>query len=313
MLPRTFNIARFSTAQTVVAATVLLGCLVALAPSSSWAQSGSRGGGSGGGGGRVGGGSGGGGRGGGSARSLATRQRLQRTQQSRHAGASEPIQGFALVELFTSEGCSSCPAADANLARIAEISASRELDVYTLSIHVDYWNRLGWQDPYSAAWATARQEEYARLFKTKQIYTPQMIVNGTTPFVGSDQAASNTALNSALRIAPQSQLELAAALNGNQVNVSWKIGGTPAGELLNIALVQNSGTQRIDAGENDGRQLGHVNIVRQMKTVRLDESQRVALEIPQEFDLSDYHIVAFVQSEKDGLISAATKADISTN
>ncbi|MCA9557144.1 MAG: DUF1223 domain-containing protein, partial [Myxococcales bacterium] len=105
--------------------------------------------------------------------------------------------GFAVVELFTSEGCSSCPPADANLARLLKAAGDRP--VLGLSWHVDYWDRLGWKDPFSSDAATARQNAYAKAWGTRRLYTPQMVVNGRDEFVGSSEAQADAAVAAALK------------------------------------------------------------------------------------------------------------------
>src|ERR1700744_6104626 len=94
--------------------------------------------------------------------------------------------GFAVIELFTSEGCSSCPPADALVARVQK--ESNDKPVYILAFHVDYWNRLGWKDVFSSAEYSERQNQYARWLKLSSVYTPQIVVNGRTEFVGSEEA-----------------------------------------------------------------------------------------------------------------------------
>ena len=108
--------------------------------------------------------------------------------------AERPI----VVELFTSEGCSSCPPADALLGELAT-----RPNVLALSFHVDYWDRLGWKDPFSSPEATARQQHYARLLGLDTVYTPQIVVDGSWEAVGSDQAAVERALDQARRSRPR--------------------------------------------------------------------------------------------------------------
>jgi hypothetical protein len=91
-----------------------------------------------------------------------------------------------IVELFTSQGCSSCPSADKNLAEIVENAERNHEPVYGLSFHVDYWNHLGWKDPYSNRAFTERQRNYAKLMNSESIYTPQIVINGENEFVGSN-------------------------------------------------------------------------------------------------------------------------------
>ena len=105
--------------------------------------------------------------------------------------------GFAVVELFTSEGCSSCPPADELVARIQKENSDQP--VYILSFHVDYWNNLGWKDPFSSAAYSKRQKEYANRLNLQSIYTPQVIVNGRTEFVGSDEGKMLNAIKSNLQ------------------------------------------------------------------------------------------------------------------
>ena len=94
---------------------------------------------------------------------------------------------FAVVELFSSEGCSSCPAADLLVSKLTAWARQNNEPVYPLTFHVDYWNNLGWRDVFSRSEFTQRQAAYARIFKDQGMYTPQMIVNGSEAFVGSDQ------------------------------------------------------------------------------------------------------------------------------
>src|SRR5438477_10316699 len=109
-----------------------------------------------------------------------------------------------VVELFTSEGCSSCPPADVLLAELA-----RRPDVLALSFHVDYWDRLGWKDPFSSRAATDRQNRYAKLLALHTVYTPQIVVDGKWEAVGSDRADVERALDLARRDRPEVPVTLA--------------------------------------------------------------------------------------------------------
>ena len=104
---------------------------------------------------------------------------VTKMSESRVHNSAEP---FAFIELFTSEGCSSCPSADQNLERIATRAKANGQNVYTLSYHVDYWNYLGWEDPYSSKTFSDRQREYAQQFESSRIYTPQMVINGPVSY-----------------------------------------------------------------------------------------------------------------------------------
>jgi len=229
--------------------------------------------------------------------------------QENAAADAEP--GFALVELFTSEGCSSCPSADANLVAIKEEAERSGQKILTLSFHVDYWNYLGWQDPYSFAEATKRQRLYSSVHGTSQVYTPQMIVNGTTEFVGSQRAKSKPAIQAALRAKAKASLDLTSELSVNKIQVKWKASGAQPTDLVNIALVQNVAKEKVSAGENSGRNLTHVNVVRQFRVIKVAETdQAVSLDFPSDFKSSDFHVVGYVQSTDDAVIRAAASAKI---
>src|SRR5262249_24150999 len=112
-----------------------------------------------------------------------------------------------LVELFTSEGCSSCPPADQLLTSLAEKQPVSGAQIVTLSEHVDYWNRLGWTDPYSSAALSKRQNDYAEQFGGDSVYTPEMVVDGASQFVGSDDYAARDAIENAIK-SPKASVQL---------------------------------------------------------------------------------------------------------
>ncbi|MEL7087271.1 MAG: DUF1223 domain-containing protein, partial [Planctomycetota bacterium] len=121
-------------------------------------------------------------------------------EPSADEGAAIPIHNtpFAVVELFTSEGCSSCPPAEAVLNRLDRDARQGHQRIFTLAFHVDYWNRLGWTDPFSDRAYSDRQRDYAVTLRERSIYTPQMVVNGTTGFVGSHARRAGQEIGRAL-------------------------------------------------------------------------------------------------------------------
>src|ERR1700759_1790171 len=133
-------------------------------------------------------------------------------------------EGFALVELFTSEGCSSCPPADEAVGRLN----GWKKNVYILSFHVDYWNYLGWKDMFSNSAYSARQQNYGDLFHLNSIYTPQIVVNGNVQFVGSDETKLRATIENDLKEIPKAELQLKIqAGNNNQLAVQWTTNPNP--------------------------------------------------------------------------------------
>ncbi len=185
------------------------------------------------------------------------------------ARAGDPgAMGFAVVELFTSEGCSSCPPAD-EVFRDWVVEASRSgRRVYPLAFHVDYWNGLGWPDPYSSAAATTRQEIYARALGQQGVYTPELIVNGRDAFVGSNRARARRSIEGAIGGRGGTAIDLRAKAQGSRISVDFSFDGAPpAGTMLQLALVQSAATTEVRAGENVGRTLHHANVVRGFQTI----------------------------------------------
>lgn len=215
--------------------------------------------------------------------------------------------GFAVVELFTSEGCSSCPAAD---KLIAELAASKKENVYILSYHVDYWNRLGWADPFSKPEFSARQKKYASKFSSESVYTPQVVVNGSTEFVGSDKSKLNGAITNSLQNEKGSDVTMNISRNNNLVVVSYDIKEANK-VLLNIALVQPEATTMVKKGENGGRTLHHVNIVRFLQTMDAKGTGNITVQIPQELINKKLDMVVFTQAKSNLKMLGADKKTIS--
>jgi len=226
--------------------------------------------------------------------------------------ASTPIKaddkGFAVVELYTSEGCSSCPPADALVAKIENESGDKP--VYILAYHVDYWDRLGWKDQFSSADFSKRQNEYARFLKLQSVYTPQIIVNGKTELIGSEEGTLRKAISTGLQSNAGAKLDLAiAGADAKQASLKYTIEGADKKTVLQVAVVEKSAVSKVGAGENNGRTLSHVQIVRKLQQVTLDgNSGTASISLPNGFDAKNWEIVGFLQSKTNGSISGAAKA-----
>jgi hypothetical protein len=174
-----------------------------------------------------------------------------------------------LVELFTSEGCSTCPPADKLLTELDEAQPVNGAQVIALSEHVDYWNRLGWKDPFSSAQFTQRQTDYSRTLHVEDIYTPQMIVDGQNQFVGNQRAA---ALEAIARAAQSPKASIEAAIKSSaptSITLSVQVADVPEisrGDRADILLaITESGLMSdVARGENAGRRLTHSAVTRRM-------------------------------------------------
>jgi hypothetical protein len=213
--------------------------------------------------------------------------------------------GFAVVELFTSEGCSSCPAAEKELSRLHD----EYKDVCFLEFHVDYWNYLGWKDEYSNKTYTKRQQDYAQTFGLNSTYTPQAIVNGSKEMVGSDNNQLQSAIKQGLKHRQSSELEIKAVSAGRSLTVSYNAGN--ADGLLNIALVQLHAETNVKNGENSGRKLVHTNVVRVFKTIHPEKGQsNIIIELPEGLSKNDCHIIGYLQKKGGDEIIAAKEIKI---
>ena len=217
-----------------------------------------------------------------------------------------------LVELFTSEGCSSCPPADALLMRLGRTQPVREANVIVLEEHVNYWDSLGWKDPFSSEQATARQQEYGQSFGGQQIYTPQMVVDGNAEFVGSAEGKALRAVRAA------------GAASKPAVSLSWTDSGMLAihvEPLTNVAhgdtpqvvvaIAENMLHSNVKHGENAGRALEHDGVVRTLILAGKigagsdGFSSTVAVHAAHEWNVANLRAVVFVQESRSRHILAA--------
>ncbi|MEL7163224.1 MAG: DUF1223 domain-containing protein [Bacteroidota bacterium] len=217
-------------------------------------------------------------------------------QPSTAPAASPPV----VLELFTSQGCSSCPPADALLASYAD----RE-DVIALSFHVDYWDYLGWKDPFSSPHFSARQTDYTEQFGART-YTPQLVVNGRKELIGSRKTEVKQAVAEALRAEARFTPELTTKTENGTVTVSYKLAGATTGHRVTALLVQPQADSAVKRGENRGRDLHHVNVVRAMEHAPAAATGELTLTIPKAGN--QWEVVLLVQNEETQAIVGAGKA-----
>jgi len=214
-------------------------------------------------------------------------------------GALTPV----LVELFTSEGCSSCPPADQVLADLGREQPVPGAEVIILSQHVDYWNRLGWRDPLSASEFSDRQRDFARTFRRDGVYTPQMVVDGRQEHVGSDAPAAREMIAAAAR---QPKAAVSLSMDGDRLKI--EIGALPLdpGEVADVqlALTEDGLKSRVVRGENEGRTLWHRGVVRRLSRIGVADSRGFSVATPLVLDprwkRGKLRAVAFVQRRGSG-------------
>lgn len=206
------------------------------------------------------------------------------------AGAGERTNPI-VVELFTSQGCSSCPPADAYLGDLAKRS-----DVLALAWHVDYWDYIGWKDPFAQPAFTARQRDYQRVLMQRYIYTPQMVVDGRLQGIGSERATIDRLITQAAR---QHGMNTGGRpslrLEGDTLTITGARLDTPA--VVWLALFEPEHQTRVARGENAGRSLGNYNIVREMRVLGRYAGETATLPLRLDATAADKGCAIVVQSE----------------
>jgi len=220
---------------------------------------------------------------------------------------TDSLRGFAVVELFTSEGCSSCPPADRLIENIQK--DNKDKDIYIMAFHVDYWDHQGWKDRFSSREFSNRQRRYADWLRLSSVYTPQVVINGATEYVGSDGNSIVNAISTGLTQSHPGTLTLTPKLTSGKLDVEYQVTGNNKNAELVLALVQRSASSDVRAGENEGKQLSHVQIVRQLQYVDANSKSPVTISLPMDFNKEGWELIGFVQRTTDGHIIAATKSD----
>lgn len=221
-----------------------------------------------------------------------------------------------LVELFTSEGCSSCPPADELLRQLDAQADKTKQQIVVLSEHVDYWDHDGWRDRFSSRDYTDRQEEYARRFHTEGPYTPEMVVDGHTEFTGNDAARLQAALRQSAANAKSALAITAQEINPAEALIHLKAAALPSGSKhadLYVAVADNHDETQVGGGENSGRTLRHVAVLRSLQKVGRvgaeGDEKDVKIHLPKSGTPANLRIIAFLQESDDGaVVGAAMKA-----
>jgi hypothetical protein len=214
-----------------------------------------------------------------------------------------------VVELFTSEGCSSCPPADELLGRLRQDLSAKNVQVIPLGFHVDYWNSLGWKDRFSSAEFTERQEQYTHALKVDGPYTPEMVVDGEVEFVGNDAGQAQRTIRQQASQLETAQVKIAPA-GADQLTIQIKGPASSSGNaLVMLAITEDNLSTQVGAGENGGRTLHHAAVVRELQEVGMLHNGIMATTVPlkleKDWKRNDLRAVVFVQQGPSGKIEGA--------
>ena len=223
-------------------------------------------------------------------------------------------QPFVVVELFTSQGCYSCPAADDNLRALTKEYADKDVTLIPLAFHVDYWNYLGWKDIYSDKRFSVRQRTYASKLSSG-VYTPQMVFNGASECVGSRTAQTRELVRKGAQISPDVAIALQPSVYMRQEKwqVTIQTEGVHQGHTLYTAVTEEGLEVPIARGENGGKTLKYDHVVRAFERKSLDDTTekiQVELSLPKDLNPSNAHLVAFIQDDATGKIIGAQRKDV---
>lgn len=207
--------------------------------------------------------------------------------------AAPPV---AVVELFTAEGCSSCPMADEMLKELTDMMQKEGKHVLALAYHVTYWNHLGWVDPYSQEAFTERQKKYSKLLNVQGLYTPEAVVNGKHEFVGSNPISFRMAVDSALSTPAGYAIEAHAAMEKDSVQLSYTLSKVPKRVVLNVAIVEKYVEHHVLRGENKDRTLKHYHVVRSMEQIlKPEQNGKYTMAWPADLPTNKGEMIVYVQ------------------
>ena len=205
-----------------------------------------------------------------------------------------------LVELFTSQGCSSCPAADRLMGNII----TADTNVVALSFHVDYWDRLGWKDIFSNHDYTLRQQQYAQVLHAQSLYTPQAVVQGKYEMVGSNRTRVMDAISKTTAQASEQTITATASIHSGIVQLTYRSSAILPKQQIVVVLAQNKATTSVAKGENAGAQLTDYNVVRNLIIQPLHDGGSIELYLPDDLKKDNASIVLFTQDEQTKAVAS---------
>ncbi len=244
---------------------------------------------------------------------------MAKAQSSAAGVGRQPV----VIELFTSEGCSSCPPADTLLQQLEQQQPVAGAEIIALEEHVDYWNHDGWIDPFSSAEWTQRQQDYAALFKNDP-YTPELVVDGHSQFVGSNAPKAEFEIEKAAR-GPKTQVAIkpgnAEAKGSQRFTVSvGKLAPSEAGDAAEVwlAVTEDGLHSSVSQGENAGHVLHHVATLRSLRKIGIADANGASVSFTRDpivkfnphWDLANLHVTVFVQQKKGREILGAASTKI---
>lgn len=228
-----------------------------------------------------------------------------------------------VVELFTSEGCSSCPPADILLAKLSARPWAENVEVLALEEHVDYWDQLGWKDPFSSPESTQRQENYAARFANGSVYTPQMVVNGRTEFVGSREGEARRVIEEATGKAETEVIVTSEKSTGDKERLMLRVGKVVDASPDDIpevwlAVTETGLHSEVTRGENAGEDLHHAAVVRMLRKIGIANEKdgktsftgEASVSLDRGWKRDNLRAVVFVQEKKSRQIVGAAETKL---
>jgi hypothetical protein len=234
-------------------------------------------------------------------RSGPNEPKAENSEEANKKGTPTPV----LVELFTSEGCSSCPPAEKALIFLDKEQPVSGAQIVALELHVDYWDGPSWKDPFSSASFTQRQNWYAQKFHLDQIFTPQMVADGTSQFIGSDLQTANIMI---VQLAKEAKANVLVSQSGEKLKI--KIDPFPVSKesTVFLAIAENNMETKVKGGENSGLKLSHTAVVRQLGAVGnlKADNKGFEAEVTPHFEdtwkAKDLKAVVFIQENESGRV-----------